>query len=292
MSAERFDPMEIKRRLAFLDLATHEGLDVRRSGPSLHVAVCPFHQEKSGSFTIYSYDDHTEDHAHCFGCGWNGDIIDFYRERHGGDFVSALAPLASLASVSPSVFKADRQRAAHRVPRMTGLTLEGKEKPALPRMRALNDNEMMTLATLRGLSVEGVRAAAAAKRVGFCEWPQWEDRNGCWRVADGAAGSWVVTDHSRRVAQFRRMDGAKFVRKDGHEIKAWTKGSPTWPVGAAEIGDRGCVLLVEGGADMLAAFHFCGCSTGSRWLLFARCWERRAGSAMRRCPSSLGNGFG
>jgi hypothetical protein len=139
---------------------------------------------------------------------------------------------------------------------MTGLTLEGKEKPALPRMRALNDNEMMTLATLRGLSVEGVRAAAAAKRVGFCEWPQWEDRNGCWRVADGAAGSWVVTDHSRRVAQFRRMDGAKFVRKDGHEIKAWTKGSPTWPVGAAEIGDRGCVLLVEGGADMLAAFHF------------------------------------
>ncbi len=67
---------------------------------------------------------------------------------------------------------------------------------------------------------------------------------------------WFVTDATRSVIQFRRLDGEKFTRKDGKPIKAWTKGSPTWPVGAAEIGERAAVLLLEGGPDMLAGYHF------------------------------------
>jgi hypothetical protein len=254
MSRERYDHIEIKRRLAMLDLLAHEGIAARRAGPH-HVAVCPFHAERSGSFTIYTYDDHAEDHAHCFGCGWNGDIIDFWRERHGGGFLDALPPLASLASVSPSVFEAKRKQAAQ-VPRVTEVASETRQKPPLPRLRALTDEEVQCLATLRKLSVAGVAAAAADKRVGGCEWPQWIDHHGCWRVADDATTCWVVTDHERAVAQFRRLDGAGFVRRDGKTIKAWTKGSPTWPLGAADIGERADVLLVEGGADMLAGYHF------------------------------------
>jgi hypothetical protein len=69
-----------------------------------------------------------------------------------------------------------------------------------------------------------------------------------------------VTDETRNVAQFRRFDGVKYVirRPDGemNEIKAWTKGSPSWPLGCASMGGKWCVLLVEGGADMLACYHF------------------------------------
>lgn len=282
----RFDPREIKARLPFADLCAHEAIGLRRSGPN-EVGLCPFHQEKSGSFTVFTYaHDHSLDHAHCFGCGWNGDIFDFWRERHGGDFADALAPLASLASVSPSVFQA--KRAAAQVPRMTSCAQTEREKPALPRMRALSNEEIVTLATLRGLTSEGIRAGAVAKRVGFCVWPQWEKREEFgsqearkkafrksphpgflgseFVLSAEAAPCWVVTDAERRVAQFRRLDGKPFVRRDGQEIKAWTKGSPTWPIGAAEIDgppsreatarQRGAVLLVEGGADMLAAFHF------------------------------------
>jgi hypothetical protein len=47
-----------------------------------------------------------------------------------------------------------------------------------------------------------------------------------------------------------------YVTKEGKEIKCWSKGSPTWPVGAADIAGKAGVCLVEGGADLLAAWHF------------------------------------
>jgi len=249
--SDYYDPAEVKRRLAFLDLMVHEGVVMRRNGGNF-VAPCPFHEEKSGSFTVHG---NSLEHAHCYGCGWNGDIFDFYQARHGGDFVSAVRFLASLASVAPEVWDRKRQQAAQ-VPRVTESRSKQLEKPPLPKMRRLEEKEIVSLAKLRGLSVEGVATAAAAKRVGACLWPQFLDHNGAWRAFDDAANCWVVTDQSRNVAQFRRFDGEKFKRKDMKEIKAWTKGSPTWPLGASEIGDHGCVLLVEGGADMLAGYHF------------------------------------
>ncbi len=251
MSQERFDKETVRERLPFLDLMAHEGIDVRRSGPH-YLACCPFHGERTGSFTIHGPE---HDHGHCYGCGWNGDIFKFWQERHGGGFLDALRACASLASVRPEVVEQKRKQASQ-VTRMTEVAGGLREKPALPKFRALTQAEIEALARIRALRAEGVSAAARDKRVGFCEWPQWQDRHECWGVAEDASGCWVVTDRERRVAQFRRLDGAMFTRRDGKQIKAWTKGSPTWPLGAAEMGDRRCVLLVEGGADMLAAYHF------------------------------------
>ena len=114
---------------------------------------------------------------------------------------------------------------------------------------------MEQLGSLRSLSVEGIRAAAMEKRVGYCEWPQYLDQNGAWARAKEIQPCWVVTDRSRWVAQFRRLDGGLFKVED-REIKCWTKGSPTWPLGTADLRQKQCALLVEGGADMLGAYHF------------------------------------
>lgn len=248
--SERYDHGEIKRRLAFLDLMAHEGIAMRRSGPHW-VGQCPFHDERSGSFTVHGPE---HDHGHCYGCGWNGDIFDFWEQRHGVVFAEAVRALASLATVGPEVFSAKRKQASQ-VTRMSGAPRGNTAKPTLPPMRALLEEEIVRLSALRGLDAAGVRAAAHVKRVGACDWPQFIDRDGCWRRAKDAATCWVVTDAARRVAQFRRLDGLQFTRKDGKPIKAWTKGSPTWPLGASEMGNRG-VLMIEGGADMLAAYHF------------------------------------
>lgn len=245
---------EVKSRLSFLDVLSIEGVRVQRSGANF-VTCCPFHGERTPSFTVHGG---RLGRGHCYGCGWDGDVIDFWRERRGGGFLDALRALASLASL-PVHLREWKKSEAAQVPHVTDVTVTKREKPALPRMRALCDEESKMLAALRGLSVEGVTEAAGGKRVGFCMWPQFVGWDGVWRVVDDAVASWVVTDGARRVAQFRRLDGKTYkIKREKREeaIKAWTKGSPTWPLGAGEIGERGAVILVEGGADMLAAYHF------------------------------------
>jgi len=55
-----------------------------------YTGLCPFHEEKTPSFSV-SPDRGT---YHCFGCGVGGDSISFVRETEGVDFVGAIEWLA------------------------------------------------------------------------------------------------------------------------------------------------------------------------------------------------------
>ncbi len=50
---------------------------------------CPFHNGNSASFSLKT----GQDFAHCFGCGWNGDVIRFTMDMQGLGFMDALAAL-------------------------------------------------------------------------------------------------------------------------------------------------------------------------------------------------------
>lgn len=67
---------------------------LRRSGRN-HQALCPFHEEKSPSFTV----SQEKQFYHCFGCGVNGTAIGFLMDYAGMDFVEAVEELASRAGV-------------------------------------------------------------------------------------------------------------------------------------------------------------------------------------------------
>jgi DNA primase len=54
-------------------------------------ACCPFHTEKSPSFTV----SHDKQFYHCFGCGEHGNAISFLMEFDRLDFVDAIEELAS-----------------------------------------------------------------------------------------------------------------------------------------------------------------------------------------------------
>jgi hypothetical protein len=49
------------------------GTQLREAGDH-HVGLCLFHEEDTPSFHVWA------DHAHCFGCGWHGDVFDLLRE--------------------------------------------------------------------------------------------------------------------------------------------------------------------------------------------------------------------
>lgn len=63
----------------------------------------------------------------------------------------------------------------------------------------------------------------------------------------------VFTDNARYVRQDRYTDGRPFQLKSRQHVKGRTLGAASWPVGAANIGDKPVVLLVEGSTDLLAA---------------------------------------
>jgi DNA primase len=58
-------------------------------------ACCPFHNEKTPSFTVSP----EKQFYHCFGCGMHGSAISFLMEYEGLEFVDAIEELASHAGV-------------------------------------------------------------------------------------------------------------------------------------------------------------------------------------------------
>lgn len=65
--------------------------------------LCPFHAERTPSFTIYAGDER----AKCFGCSWQGDVIEFVRKAYGFSFIEAVDRLGGdtlpKANYSPTV---------------------------------------------------------------------------------------------------------------------------------------------------------------------------------------------
>ena len=58
-------------------------------------ACCPFHHEKTPSFSVNQQDQY----YHCFGCGASGDVITFVRELESIDFIDAVKILAERAKM-------------------------------------------------------------------------------------------------------------------------------------------------------------------------------------------------
>lgn len=244
------DSDEIRRALPLVDLLGSDGVELKRHGPHL-VACCPFHQESTPSFTVYH--DDRGGHAHCFGCGFHArSIFDYWMESRHCDFKTAVADLGERIGGSAR----GHPGSIKKVTPLSQRHFQKQRKPALPKMRALNESEIAMLASVRGLPVCVIEHAARIGRIAFCIWPQRDVGFSVGAPARDSYPSWVILDESWNVAQFRRLDGGKYTLHD-REIKAWTKGSPSWPVGASGNKDEiKNVLIVEGGPDVLAAYFF------------------------------------
>lgn len=83
--------------LARTDIQTLIGsyVSLRRSGSGF-VGLCPFHSERSPSFTVFPADGS----FYCFGCGVGGNAITFLRKMENLDFADAVAQLAKRAGIT------------------------------------------------------------------------------------------------------------------------------------------------------------------------------------------------
>ena len=69
-------------------------VDLRRRGKTL-TGLCPFHNEKTPSFTVYP----ETSSYYCFGCGAGGDVVTFVRNIENLDYVEAIKFLADRAGI-------------------------------------------------------------------------------------------------------------------------------------------------------------------------------------------------
>ncbi|MBQ4627217.1 MAG: DNA primase, partial [Clostridia bacterium] len=70
-------------------------VNLKRRGKTL-VGLCPFHNEKTPSFTVYP-DTRS---FYCFGCGAGGDVISFVRRIENLDYIEAVKAVAQMAGMS------------------------------------------------------------------------------------------------------------------------------------------------------------------------------------------------
>lgn len=86
---------ELRNRLSLSEIAGRR-VKLERAGMNEFKACCPFHKEKSPSFTL----NDAKQFYHCFGCGAHGDVIGFVMQHDNLTFIEAVEALAAQAGMA------------------------------------------------------------------------------------------------------------------------------------------------------------------------------------------------
>jgi len=98
---------ELRARLSLSDLVGRKVSLKRRSG-SEYAGLCPFHNEKTPSFTV----NDKKGFFHCFGCGEHGDAVGFVMKTEGLSFPESVEKLAREVNLPvPRATPEERERA-------------------------------------------------------------------------------------------------------------------------------------------------------------------------------------
>ena len=112
----------VKQSVTTRQAAEHYGIHVGRNG----MACCPFHNDKTPSMKL-------DQRYHCFGCGADGDVIDFAAALYGLGKKEAAVQLAQDFGLSYEDWKppgkAKKPKPRQKSPEVT---VSGSKEPLLP----------------------------------------------------------------------------------------------------------------------------------------------------------------
>lgn len=235
----------IKAENSPLDVVLRYGLELKKRQGRDHVALCPFHDDRTPSFAIRGEDRPGRPPFKCFGCGWSGDVIRFIQHIDSVDFRTACERLGAAVDGAPASVEERAQRARER--RVKQRQAEERERiekenrrKAWPPFEEGSDGTLQELADLRSVSFTAVKLTWLSGILRFCEWK--------------GHRSWIIGDSKRTCAQARRLDGHPWGNGE-NTFKAWTlPGSELKPIGLTKHPLP--VIICEGGPDLLACWHF------------------------------------
>ncbi len=259
---------ELKARLDLVAIVSRHVALTRRGRE--HLGLCPFHQEKTPSFTV----NEQKGFYHCFGCGAHGTAIDFVMQHERMAFRDAVASLAASAGLAMPVeqprdraredrrdvlFAANEAAAAHFQARLK--SVEGREALSYLHRRGL-DETLIDRFRL-GFAPDGGGLRPALHRAGFADdvlvaagllvRPEDQGRQPYERFR--ARVTFPIADARGRIVGFggRAMGDAQPKYLNTAETELFHKGSLLYGLGhAAEAGrKRGSLVVVEGYMDVI-----------------------------------------
>lgn len=181
-------------------------------------SCCPFHQEKTPSFTV----NDEKGFAHCFGCGWHGDAIRWLTDHQNMNFREAVKRLASEAGMTMPLIDEREFRAHETAPRQTykAITAEPQKLPA---------EALRWFYEERGIGEETLKRA----KVG------WSDKKSC------VVFPYIMPGVGQIGFKFRGLPKKIWQDKDGPE-------KPYWLVDQLDPTLGSDLYIVEGELDALA----------------------------------------
>jgi DNA primase len=263
----------IQDLLARVDVVDVVGryVQLRKGGANL-LGLCPFHNEKSPSFTVSP----TKQFYHCFGCGAHGTAIRFLMEHTGQSFPEAVRSLADSAGMRvPEEDRSPKQREA-RARREAEVS---RHSQALETANTLYRQQLRTaVAAISYLKGRGVSGEVAAR---FGMGWSGDNRQGLSAVFPSyddpllvEAGLVILSEDGRRYDRFRERImfpirngrghligfGGRIVGKgepkylNSPETPIFSKGTELYGLWEAKqaIRQAGQVIVVEGYMDVVA----------------------------------------
>ena len=245
-------------------------MQLKKGGINL-LGLCPFHNEKSPSFTVSP----TKQFYHCFGCGAHGSALTFLMEHTGASFPEAVRTLASTVGVAvPEETRSPRQKAesARRREEVSSHTrvLQAAQAHYVAQLRE-------SPAAIRYLKERGLTGEIARDfGIGWSG----TDRQGLGKVfghyddpALVEAGLVIESEDGRRYDRFRERVmfpirnvkgeivgfGGRIIGKgepkylNSPETPVFSKGNELYGLFEARsaIRTEGCVIVVEGYMDVV-----------------------------------------
>ncbi|MFN3610637.1 DNA primase [Tepidimonas sp.] len=261
--------------LARADLVEVVGRHValRKSGAN-YLGLCPFHGEKSPSFTVSP----AKQFYHCFGCGAHGNAIDFLMAHTGAGFREAVHDLAAQVGLAvPEDERSPEQRAREAAQRRAQQTLTELMAQAARAYRAQLKASPRAIDYLKGRGLTGAIAKAyglgyapAQRRFLSTVFGDYQDARlvECGLVVEGDGDEARRHDRFRDRIMFpirnvkgevigfggRVLDGGEPKYLNSPETPLFHKGEELYGLYEARsaIRQAGCALVVEGYMDVVA----------------------------------------
>lgn len=261
---------ELLNRVDVVDVVD-KSVPLKKAGANFS-ACCPFHNEKSPSFTVSP----TKQFYHCFGCGAHGTAISFLMEYNGLSFVESIHDLAKQVGMVVPQETHDPDRPPKKV--IVGLQEALQQAANFYKAELKKSQRAIEYLKVRGLSGQ----VAAKFQVGYAP-AGWQNLQTIFPNYDNevltTAGLVVENDQGKRYDRFRDRImfpihnqkgevigfGGRVINPEdtpkyynSPETPVFQKGHELYGLFVARraIRDAGRVLVVEGYMDVVALAQY------------------------------------